>query len=371
MRVPEGWAAPFAGSDECLSKIISKLRLYRPKVDASLPYTAYPYPSGKMVQIWINTPACKFSVMGKCSICDYWNGVFSEHGIDEVCSYLDSIKFEFDTILLNTCGSVLCEEELPFPSLLRIIKTIGNTSVRTVIIETHLAYVDIAKIIVIKQLLENADIIIEYGQESTSEDVLRYCLNKPSMITHYSVIDKLHETGVKVIANVVLGSPFLTVRQRIQDASDSITDLFSRGVDGIVLFPVNIKPYTLVSYLYKRGFYKKVRIMEIVEVLKNFCADDLVRIDLAWFEPQRENLPAYSEAGLGPELCSECGELILKSLLDFSKLIDGKKRKLIIEQMRRINCHCRNTLYEHPNQDINEIYSQLILFSEGNTYAAD
>ena len=55
--------------------------------------------------------------------------------------------------------------------------------------------------------------------------------------------------GIHIIANVLLGIPFLSVRQRIEDAISSICDLLERGIDEIMLFPVNIKPYTLVKFL--------------------------------------------------------------------------------------------------------------------------
>ena len=349
---------PFAeGSEICLKRAILKIRSSRPKVEPSLPFI--PYPSGEMLQLWINTPACRFSLAGNCSICDYCDGDISEFSIAKVCDYIDSHCNEYNTILLNTCGSVLCEEELPFSDLLRIADAIEKTSVKHVIFETHLAYVNRQKIEALTQVLPSKTIMLEYGQESTSTQVLRYCLCKPSVLSNQDAINLLHEYGIEMIANVVLGAPFLNVYQRIRDAADSIAELLRSGIAKVVLFPVNIKPYTLVSYLFGEGYYKRIQIAEIIKVLENFCETDLARIELAWFEPKRDEMKPYTEQSLGPELCDRCGQRILEQLRMYSKAKEGMMRKDIIDKLQCIDCSCIASLYEYEIPNIHKCYSFL------------
>jgi radical SAM enzyme (TIGR01210 family) len=369
---PIGWTSPPEGSEACLSRALLSIRSNRPRVDASLPYTAYP--SGRMVQIWINSPVCRFSLAGKCTICDYWEGVASENAVDKVCEYIEIHGDQYVTLLLNTCGSCFCEEELPFQSLLRIMKVIAKSLIQRVIFESHLMYVNIEKIKVLAEVLNDKEIVLEYGQESTSSQVLKYCLNKPSMLTEYKIIKDLQQNGVKVFANVVLGTPFLTVCQRIQDTVDSVHDLLQYGVDGVVLFPINIKPYTLIKYLFDYGYYKRVNALEIVKVLERFNEDELARIELAWFEPQREIQVAYpdTERGLGPRYCDQCGTAVLENLFNYRQADDGKLRRSIISQPQEKLCDCVNNLYDYNIPDIHVCYMFLEnKFSQGGVYAVN
>ncbi|MDR0289996.1 MAG: hypothetical protein LBI06_03590, partial [Treponema sp.] len=254
IKAPTSWSFPADGAEACLRRAILSIRSGRPHVDASLPFTTHLY--GSMMQVWINTPPCKFSMAGCCSICDYWNGVASEDAVNKACDYIKAHGDEYSILLINTCGSCFCEQELPFLQLYRIMKAIAKTSIKSVIFESHLVYVDINNLKLLIEVLGDREVTVEYGQESTSPHVLKYCLNKPSMLINYDVTAKLQKIGVKILANVILGSPFLSVRQRIQDTIDSIHSLLACGMDGVVLFPVNIKPYTLVKYLFDHGYYK-------------------------------------------------------------------------------------------------------------------
>jgi len=368
MYTPSDITFPDCNPEQLLNRAILVMRSARPKVDASLPFTVFT--SEKMLQIWINTPACRFSLSGKCSICDYWDGTASDASVMDACIYIKSHGNEYETLLLDTCGSCLCEAELPFTYLMQIIRIIANTNIKRVILESHLVYADVGKLQNIRDVLGCKELALEYGQESTSAYVLKYCLNKPSMLTNYCVVKTLQKIGILVMANVVLGAPFLTVRQRVQDAANSIRELFLAGIDSVVLFPVNIKPYTLVMHLFNNGYYKRVNAAEIVMVLSDFNADELARIDLTWFEPQREKLEAYEATGYSPQYCTKCGQILLKHLIDYKATADGGHREKIINQAERDLCECVNTLYEYQFPDIQAAYKFLENGMTGAGHAA-
>jgi len=357
MHTPSDIIFPACDPEHLLNKAILAMRSTRPKVGTSLPFTVFT--SEKMLQLWINTPACVFSLSGKCSICDYWDGVTSDDSVMDTCKYIENYGNEYETLLLDTCGSCLCEAELPFTNLMQIIRVVAQTNLKRVILESHLAYADIYKLQTIKNALGSKELILEYGQESTSAYILKYCLNKPSMLANYSVVRKLQNIGIFVTANVILGAPFLTVRQRVQDAVDSISELLSGGIDSVVLFPVNIKPYTLIKYLFDNGYYKRVNAAEIVMVLSKFKADELTRIDIAWFEPQREKQEAYGITGFTPQYCNECGQVLLKHLFDYRAAKDGSQREMIIHHAEKDLCGCVNTLYDYQFPDIQIAYNFL------------
>ena len=354
MNAPVYSLAEQIENTDILDRLILSLRSKRPKVSASLPFTAYS--SGKMLQIWINTPACRFSLKGKCAACDYWDGVRSESAVRGVCDHIKRFGSRYETLLLNTCGSCMCEDELPFDDLMAVVNAISETSVRRIVFETHLAYATVEKMTAIKNVLAGRDVCLEYGQESTSPDALKLCLNKPSMLLKYDVVEELQKMGVHIIANVLLGIPFLSVRQRIEDAIASIRDLLERGIDEIMLFPVNIKPYTLVQFLYDNKFYKRVNAYELVKVLSVFNDDELERIGLAWIEPDREKIEAYDCMGLGPGYCEKCGRRLLEYLLEYRDSHTGRERKNAVAKMENETCSCIESLYDYTYPDIKSAY---------------
>ena len=344
-------------AESILDRAILSIRSTRPHVGANLPYTVYS--RGDYAQIWINAPACRFSLLGKCSICDYWDGEYSKDAVEAACNYIELHGNEYVTLLLNTCGSCFCEEELPFQALLQVAQSIAKTSVSRVVFESHLSYVRLDKLKVLVDVLCGKELVVEYGQESTSPEVLKYCLNKPSMLREYTIVDSIHELGIKIFANVILGVPFLSVSKRVEDAVNSIRSLLNSSVDGIVLFPVNIKPYTLVKFLYDKGYYKRVDAIEIIKVLGCFNENDLEKIELAWFEPQREVQAAYEEHGLSPAYSEPCGKRILNGLNNYCTQKDGVSRKYWIQQLQNIQCECIVSVNEDNCPDITKCYEFL------------
>ena len=152
-------------TDMCLDQAILAIRSKRPKVSKSLSFNIYQ--SGRCVQLWVNTPACKFSLSGKCSICDYWDGEVVEDAINQACKYINNIGNAYDTLLLNTCGSCLCDEELPFEQLMNLVSAIAKTTVKRVILESHPVYATVEKLTSIVNVLDSKEVVLEYGQEAT------------------------------------------------------------------------------------------------------------------------------------------------------------------------------------------------------------
>ena len=175
--------------------------------------------------------------------------------------------------------------------------------------------------------------------------------------------DELQELGVKMLANVVLGAPFLDVQSRINDATLSIRDLLREGVDGVVLFPVNIKEHTLVWFLYGQGLYKRVEAREVTKVLQNLEAHELERVELAWWEFREQNNTSYESKIIGPLYCKDCGAFLMSCLQQYSGAFSGEKRRRIIDEAMTTSCACEGQLNMDLSDikftDIEEIYNLL------------
>lgn len=94
--------------------------------------------SGKTAQIWIQSDACRYSKLGACTCCDYFQGQSNMDQLSAFIAALNQMTSDSNTIVLNTCGSVLDESELKTDTLVQIIDEINRTSVKTVVLETHM-----------------------------------------------------------------------------------------------------------------------------------------------------------------------------------------------------------------------------------------
>ena len=77
--------------------------------------------------------------------------------------------------------------------------------------------------------------------------------------------------------------PFLSTKEQIQDSVQSIIWCFQNNVDRISLFPMNIKPYTLLYKLYETKKYSPVLHKDFIEVLKQIPKDCIDKIYLCLY----------------------------------------------------------------------------------------
>ena len=209
--------------------------------------------SGKTAQIWIQSDACRFSKLGACTCCDYFQGQPDVDQVNAFVSALSQMDPSSNTIVLNTCGSVLDKSELKTETLVLIIDEIAKTNVSTVVLETHLNTIteEILKILLpYKNIL---DIYFEIGIETLNRDINQFILNKLPFDRNINrVIGLIHSYGFRVTGNVMTGFPFLDYASQVLDSVTTIRTLLDTGIDFIVLFPINIKKYTFMYDLYDK-----------------------------------------------------------------------------------------------------------------------
>lgn len=96
-------------------------------------------------------------------------------------------------------------------------------------------------------------------------------------------INLIKEYGFEVEANVIFGNPFLSNKEQKLDTINSIEWCFKNNIDKVNLFPINIKPYTLLYKLYEQGKYFPVTHKDFIEVLINIPKKYLDKIYLCWY----------------------------------------------------------------------------------------
>ena len=321
-------------------------------------------PSPRFLHCCIESQGCRFSrSYGSCIMCDYGVGrnltpeelTFSlEH---ELSNNLESIT----TLLVGTYGSVFDESEISLGCFDAILNYLKHIKINTVIFETHCSTVNEKILQKISNSLTNINtIIIEMGFESSDEFVLHKCLNKKLDLNVLSEsLQLIHKYNMKACLNVFVGAPFIDTKAQINTSVDSIRWAFEHKADSVVIFPANIKPFTLMYRLYEKGYYSPISHWLIIEILSKLPQEYLGNISFSWFG-DRENFYDNNNYPLvPPSSCEKCHDNIFKFYYSFMEETDSFQRKKLLEELITDQdvCTCYSELmYEayNSNKCINE-----------------
>jgi radical SAM enzyme (TIGR01210 family) len=330
--------------------------------------------SPTFARLWIKTIGCRHSKNnGGCIPCDYWTGskIEPEILLPEIISNLESLsKCPPRLLLLNTNGSVLDNFELSKDFRQKIFSLIAERLPNTkIIIETRVETITMDSLSELS-VFKNENVAVEFGVESSSQVVNTLCCNKGLDLSQISYVVKLCiDNGYDIFANVLVGLPFLNYNEIIQDAIDTIHWCISNGVSSCVVFPVNIKPWTILHWLNKNGFYSPVSLWALVEVLVLIDLSLLKNIEISWYPLLEQNLhPLYATPTIIPETCSKCNDKINILLQRYAR--ESNQRHAIIKTLKNIECDCRrpfsnNPLIEaFPSQRVRKIKTQYEKISE-------
>lgn len=277
-----------------------------------------------------------------CTFCNY--GFDYNLTLEMVKPELEKIRleqFDIEELLLEANGSFLSEREIPYDLFLKVLHFVSHRNIPVVTIETHYNTITEKKIQDIRRILgEEQKINFELGFESVNEEV-RAFYNKDIEIEQYLEVIKLcerYEIGLQI--NVLLGAPFLSREEQIQDCLDSLRFIYENMPKGTqaVLFPINIKENTMLRYWQDIGVYDQISSWEFVELLHKIPEQYLDRFTIAWWG-NRENTFTKGIAQY-PKTCNKCRERLMSFYFNFYCNWNPVYRKRIIEEMWSSRCEC-------------------------------
>ncbi len=239
-----------------------------------------------MLHVCIGSEGCVFKKNGSCVMCNYgYSSLITQKEIQNLFSVLKDNEEDFSSILIGTYGSFFDTREIPSNIFVDILNMLKNLNIHTIIFETHYSTISTDKLNLICDILQNKEIVIELGLESSNQIVLSECLNKTIDLKEFKkTVDLIHEySQLCVSANVFLGAPFLTAEEQIKDSLQSIVWALNNGVDNIVVFPSNIRENTLIEFLYANGHYNKISAWYLFELLYRIPIEFQSKIYLSWF----------------------------------------------------------------------------------------
>jgi radical SAM enzyme (TIGR01210 family) len=143
------------------------------------------------------------------------------------------------------------------------------------------------------------------------------------------------------VANVLLGAPFLTEAEALASAVDSLRWALEAGTHLCVLFPANVKRWTLQHWLWERGLYHSPSLWSLIEAVHALGPELARRVLLSWYSAaitDAENPSQVSDPVLAvPTTCPACHAEVAGQLARYCATGDFA----VIEELRRSPCACR------------------------------
>lgn len=318
-----------------------QIRIERPRISTNQLYTTYE--NHGVFQICFSSRGCVHASKGYCIMCDYGMGECITAKQLE-CAFDKAIsksKEAIKVLLLNSFGSILDENEISKDCFKLLLKKIKNIDVKTIIFETHYTTITREKLHIIKKSLPNKDIFFEFGLETSNQEIRENYLLK--YIDNNCLLDRvsqIHSYGMQVIANIIVGIPFLKEEEQVNDAIDSIMWCFNHEIDEVELFPMNIRPYTLLRELFEKNEYKVISHWMVIEVLSKIPKEHLEDIHIAWYG-NRDLVYKGGMHSVFPTFCCNCQKSLINFYDSYLKNKDCDDRKKLIEHLiLHKNCDC-------------------------------
>ncbi|MHA1863033.1 MAG: archaeosine biosynthesis radical SAM protein RaSEA [Candidatus Thorarchaeota archaeon] len=298
---------------------------------------------GTALSIVLSTIGCAHarSDEGGCTMCSYLlDGSNRNPTSDEMFNQFQDAMSKLDkessplSVKIYTSGSFLDTEEIPTDARDLILKEIANDDrVKEVVLESRPEYVQDSTLAEVRAILGDRIIEIGMGLESSSDVVRSLCINKNFDLKAFGEavdIGKKYNVGTR--AYVLLKPPFLTERDALLDAQQTVTDAIDAGVSTISLNPVNVQSSTLVEKLWKKQRYRTPWLWSVVEVLRH--AHDAAKGSV--------NVvcdPVGAGKQRGTHNCGKCDTVFVTAIRQFSLTQD-------VHVFDNLACDCK-TLWEH------------------------
>lgn len=324
-----------------LDTALRHIRESRPPLPASEPWFAIPEQvrGGRMVRVWFATAGCTWDRSGTCSMCNYGHGLTRTPNdiVSSVRDALQSAGSPITTLFLGPSGSLFDRQEVPAEVRTQIYGLVAASGAEHFTTESRPELVSAAVVDELAHSLPNVRVAVGLGLESASPWVQRFCVNKGAQVSRYQdAAQILRSRGVATHMNVCLGTAFLSTKEAIEDAEASVRWALAHGADLAVLFPVHVRPHTLLAELASLNLYEPPSLWSLIEVLKRLGPELCRRVQISWY---RSYYDVEGKILALPTTCDRCRDLVL-TLLDRYRDVCSYDT---VTQLDEMSCNCKLT----------------------------
>jgi radical SAM enzyme (TIGR01210 family) len=259
--------------------------------------------------------------------------------IDYVRQGLDSLPIGMDSVLVSPSGSFLDTWEVPLDARNGILALLSQNQYPVIAFETRAETITEESIADCRSRIPEQMMRVYCGLESADPWVSQFSINKAlepdAFVFAMKTLAKYNMAGV---ANVLLGAPFLSEVELIEDAVQSIQWALAVGAKEFCLFPCHVKRWTQLEWLYGHGHYHPPSLWSFIEVLHRLGSQVVsLQGEIAWFT----NYGAFNILA-SPTTCSVCYAQIIEQLHGFANSSDYT----FIDRVYAIDCKCKEDWQE-------------------------
>lgn len=329
-----------------------------------------------LLEICFLSTRCSRDLQGSCMMCDYGatqNDCTDTAYIQEMDRMLQNTEDPVDILLLCTNGSFLDSCQISDELFRAILEQTGKYEIPTVEVETHYLDVTREKLELMKRFLPGKNIVIEMGLETIRPEYQEKVVMKEINLEAYEdVISLVKSFGFSVDNNVMVGLPFLSPKEQFEDVLETIRWSITRGGHS-VLFPVNIKPYTLLMQAYHAGLYRPISQWMIPLILDALPEKWLETITVVWYGGREEDYGTNSGRATFPHACGDCADAVLKFYKEFSTAAGGANRKKLLRQLLTgTDCQCldqtRRSIMQTSENTFEDRYAAFLTWLETQNF---
>lgn len=296
---------------------------------------------GTSYQLYVPSGGCQ----NACVFCNYGfnHPVRKEKILERVEHICKHLPANIETLILESSGSFLDDRELPADLQYQIMEVVAHTNIHRIQIETHYKTVTYEKVKKILQILKGHAVAFEFGLESANDTTLSIYNKDINVGELYQIVRNCNNLGIETSLNVMVGAPLLTIKEQVKDTLNTVNDILKWCPEStaIVLFPLNVKDYTLVKHMYNQGRYFVISHWEFIEVLEKLPKNALDRIYISWWG-NRYNEFHGKDAIIHPRSCDNCHDKLMNFYNNFVNAKNLQEKQKLVEEISKVTCQCRD-----------------------------
>jgi archaeosine synthase beta-subunit len=321
-----------------LAAVMRAVRSDRPALRADQPFfnRIEKVPAGNYVEVWFRTGGCTWDHAGGCTMCNYGFGddIDLPTAVQSVRTALETLTKPADELMVSPSGGMWDPREVPTDALIPIYKLAADAKPRRFFVETRAETVSEERVRELKKAFPDIELAVELGLESSHDAVLAFCVNKGSSSKQFErAAEVLRAHGIHVYANVSLGTAFLDRPTAVHDAVATVRWALSHGATNAVVFPLHVKPFTLLEFLHRHGRYRSVSLWDLVEVLYVLGPDLSPRVEIAWYKSYYDTADKVTTSPVG---CDRCTERLVEELDHYR----ATQRYEVVAELEGTRCEC-------------------------------
>lgn len=304
----------------------------------------YSYMHGRSVKtltITLNPTGCEWAKNGGCTMCGEYEGSSKNAMIPDylhIAQFAKAIadlvsKYKPTWLRINQEGNYANTRETAPLAQLTILKLAAKIKgIERITIESRPKFLTESLLKSYSEIVLNDGVELEIGMgfEAADDVVRNVCVNKGESINDFeTALNLMKKFNIHSLAYVLLKPPFLTEKEAIDEAINSIKKATDIGFERISLEPMSIHKFTVVDALSQANNYRVPWFWSVIEVVEK-CKDinDIGIGGVGYFPPS--DLQAHNHCK--NDVC--CNTVVARAIADYTKNRD-------VDVFKCLDCTCR------------------------------